>query len=47
MSAVENYIVQVVAKPGHESQVADFYQSAWTLLKFEKGFRGRKVFRVQ
>lgn len=44
---MENYIVQVVAKPGHEEPVTRFYQDLEPLLREAKGFRTRKIFRGQ
>ena len=44
---MENYVVQVVAKPGHEKEVTQFYQDLEPLLREAKGFRGRKMFRGQ
>jgi len=44
---MQNYVVQVSAKPGHEEEVTKFYQDLEPLLKEAKGFRGRKMFRAQ
>ena len=42
---VVHYIVQVVAKTGHEKKVAQFYKELKPLLDEAKGFRGRKMFQ--
>ncbi|MDH3977111.1 MAG: hypothetical protein OEU86_01245 [Gammaproteobacteria bacterium] len=42
---METYIVTLLAKTGHEDQVAQFYQDMEPLLKEAKGFRGRKIFQ--
>ena len=44
---MEHYIVQVVAKPGHDKQVTQFYKDLEPLLQKAKGFRSRRVFRGQ
>ena len=44
---MQNYIVQVVAKPGHEEGVTKFYQDLEPLLREAQGFRGRQMFRGQ
>ena len=44
---MENYIVQVTAKSGHEQAVTQFYADLGSLLKEAKGFRGRKMYRGQ
>ncbi|MDH3510134.1 MAG: hypothetical protein OER85_04675 [Gammaproteobacteria bacterium] len=44
---MQNYVVQVVAKPGHEEPVTRFYQELEPLLREAKGFRGRKMLRGQ
>jgi len=42
---MENYIVQVVAKPHHEQEVAQFYADLEPLLREAKGFKGRQMFQ--
>ena len=44
---MENYIVEVVAMPGHEDAVTRFYQDLEPLLREAKGFRERTIFRGQ
>jgi len=44
---MQNYVVQVSAKPGHEEEVTKFYQDLEPLLKEAKGFRGRQMLRGQ
>jgi heme-degrading monooxygenase HmoA len=44
---MENYIVQVVARAGHENEVTQFYADLEPALREAKGFRGRKVYRGQ
>lgn len=42
-----NYIVTVIARPGHEAQVAEFYQAQEDALNAADGFIGRKIFKAQ
>ena len=44
---METYIVTVTAKPGHENDVARFYQEMEPLMQEAKGFRGRKIFQAR
>ena len=44
---MENYIVQVTSKPGHEEPVTQFYHELGPLLSEAKGFRSRKIYRGQ
>ncbi len=41
------FIVQIVAKPGHEDAVTRFYQEGEQFLRKAKGFRSRKIYRSQ
>ena len=44
---METYIVTVLAKSGHEQQVADFYLSQADSLKAAPGFEGRSIFQAR
>ncbi len=44
---MHTYIVNVIAKPGHDEQVAQFYQDMEPLYEGAKGFRGRRIFQAK
>lgn len=44
---METYIVTLLAKTGHEEEVARFYQDMEPLLKEAQGYRGRKIFKAR
>lgn len=41
------YIATIFAKPGHEAQVTEFYQSLEPLMRAAKGYRGRRILRAR
>ncbi|MCC7256884.1 MAG: hypothetical protein IT486_00770 [Gammaproteobacteria bacterium] len=41
------YIATVWAKPGHENDVARFYQEQESLLQAARGFRGRRILQAR
>ena len=41
------YIATLLAKPGHELEVAKFYQELEPLMREAKGFHGRNVYRAR
>ena len=44
---METFIVIVTAKPGHDAEVAQFYQDLEPLLQEAKGFQGRQIFQAK
>ena len=44
---MHTYIVNVIAKPGHDEQVAEFYREMEPLYKDAQGFRGRKIYKAK
>jgi hypothetical protein len=44
---MEQFIVCVTAKYGHEEEVAKYYQETDAFLKTAKGFHGRKVYQAE
>jgi hypothetical protein len=44
---MENFIVSITAKVGHEDSVAEFYRDIESLLKTAKGYRGRKIYQAK
>ena len=43
---METYIVTLMVKPGHEDDVASFYQAMEPEMQRAPGFRGRKIYRA-
>lgn len=41
------YIVTVLAKPGHEPEVSQFYQNLEPMMREAKGFHGRNIYRAR
>lgn len=41
------YIASIWAKPGHEKDVARFYQDLEPLIREAQGYRGRRILRAQ
>ena len=44
---METYIVTVIAKPGHEDDVAKFYRDVAELDDQAEGFHGRQIFQAK
>ena len=44
---MHNYIVTVMAKPGHADAVTEFYREMEPLMKDAKGYHGRKIYRAR
>ena len=43
---METYIVTLMVKPGHEDDVAKFYQAMEPEMKEAPGYRGRKIYKA-
>ena len=44
---MEQFIVYVTAKHGHEEDVANFYRDNESFLKTAKGYHGRKIYQAE
>jgi len=44
---MEQFIVYVTAKPGHEEAVAQYYRDGEPMLQGAKGYHGRKIYQAE